>query len=150
MNKPWVLAAAASLFLGAPTSAQDVMIRSQKDGRQRITTFSPVTPYEPGKAEPNRPLDPPAGESKRLEMLAKNWICGRQFTDADGHIWRLRAGTPETAKPDKVVGLLIRGRDNSLVFVSVNGGVFVPYTPAPGAIPLKKLQEQLLPPELRP
>src|SRR5258708_6170934 len=90
MPKPWTFAAVVAVVLGSTSWAQDVIIHSQKAGKQRITTFSPVTPSEPGKAEPNRPLDPPAGESKRFEMLAKTWICGRQFTDADGHIWRLQ------------------------------------------------------------
>ena len=143
MSKSWVLAVLAAAFVGVAVRAQDVNVASQKVGKQRITEFTPA----PDLANP--PAGAPAGEFKKAELLAKTWICGKQFTDDRGTIWRLRTGPAESAKPNKVTGWLIHGKDNSVVFVSVNSGVFAPYVVPVGTPPLKKLVDALNPKDQR-
>jgi hypothetical protein len=141
MHKSWTLAVVAAVAVGVAAQAQNVKVNSRTLGKQRITEFAPVSPPDIANVPP--------GELKNAEMTAKNWICGKQFTDADGTIWRLRAGSAESAKPDKVIGWMAYGKDNSRVFVSVNGGVFVPYVVPAGNPPLKKLVDALNPKDQR-
>jgi hypothetical protein len=139
MKSHWILAVVALVASATASRAQTVIVDTQKDGKQRITN---LTPAEPPRVVNNQSFDPAPAEAKGAVLNAKNWLCGKQFTDDNGKTWRLHVGTPETANGAQVSGWMIRGRDGSLVFVSANGGVFVP-SPIPiGPVPLKNLQEQ--------
>jgi hypothetical protein len=138
MASPRLVAALAALWLTGAACAQDVITRSKKDGNAKTTTIIPVeapkvtNPAPAGKAPPG-PLDPPPGEAKGEVVTVKSWICGTQFTDDKGQTWTRVMGPREASKPDKLAGWKIRAKDGKLIFVTVDGAIFVP-TPAGGPV----------------
>lgn len=131
----------------SPLEAQQVRVSSdQRIGKQRITEFEPVP--APGTR-------PPGGAGQALgpdgvrppvftTQSAKDWKCGKAFTDQDGRRWNLALGQPLKAKPDTVSGWLYEDDGGSLLWFLPSGQVYRPVT-AMSSTPTRRLPQPKLP-----
>jgi hypothetical protein len=119
----------AVLVSGLTAQAQDgVVIRTQKNGKQVITTIEPLTPSAatPGPVGQKLLAD---GGAAPVTLLASDWRCGRSFTDTSGRRWQLTYGPPLSTKPAEVSGWLVRPTDQRLYFFTASGSLYVNTNP---------------------
>ena len=61
---------------------------------------------------------------KGVVLGAKDWRCGREFTDEDGNRWRLMSGSPLAQKPNQVPGWTLRTADGRQLFLTTTGALY--------------------------
>jgi hypothetical protein len=118
MKQTVLLALIASLFLAGRADAQ-VVVQTQKVGKQSISTLEPV----------KAPADKKLGQDGLLEgkgvvLDANQWVCGRVFTDGLGRTWSLVEGPPLRTKPNVASGWTFHMPDGKTFFLTVSGSLY--------------------------
>jgi hypothetical protein len=114
----------ALLVTSVTVQAQDrFVIQTVKCGNQVITTIDKVTPpvVLPG---PGAAALPPEASATPVVLQARDWLCGRCFTDELARRWCLAYGPPLAAKPGNVSGWLLRPTNGRLYFFTASGSLF--------------------------
>ncbi len=83
-------------------------------GNQKITTL-PDAPKVTGKEFPD-------AKSQGKVLDAKNWSCGKRFTDGENRIWYLVHGDPVNKKPEKLAGWEIESKKGDRPLFMTTGG----------------------------
>jgi hypothetical protein len=118
----------AVLVTGLAAQAQDPMItNTQKNGKQVITTIDKVTAPSMAPGQPVGPGQKLLVDASAMPVVlqARDWRCGRAFTDEFNRRWQMVYGMPMNAKPPVVNGWLMRATDQRLYFFSTSGGLFL-------------------------
>jgi hypothetical protein len=114
----------ALLVTSGTVQAQErIVIHCQKCGNQVITTIDRVTPpvVLPG---PGAAALPPEASATPVLLQARDWQCGRCFTDELDRRWCLAYGPPLATKPGNVSGWLLRPTNQRLYFFTASGSLF--------------------------
>jgi hypothetical protein len=134
------VAGVLALATTAATGERTVM-KTVKKGKQSITTLDTIKP--PPDLKVGEGVKPPPVEGKQefgsawargVVLDAKDWLCGRCFTDEFGRRWCLVYGAPFAEKPGAVSGWLLHPVDGGLHFYSTNGRLYRHTNP--GAVPV--------------
>jgi hypothetical protein len=133
-----LLALAGVAVLSLAVAADDrVVTKTTKVGKQSITTFETLKPPSGppplfGKGDKVKPdpdkdkVQPDFGNAwaKAVVLDAKNWQCGRYFTDEEGRRWVLVYGAPYADKPGGLSGWLLQPENARLHFFTTTGRLF--------------------------
>ncbi len=119
------IAVTVVLSFGALVNAGEFPVQTPL-GQQVITEIPPPPPpATKPKLVPGGDLKP--GEAKPAKLNAKDWVCGRCFTDGSGRRWCLASGSPHSKKPAVLPGWLMRDKSGRLSFMTTNGSLYRPY-----------------------
>ncbi len=122
----WALAGVLALGLIGQAAGQVVTSQTIKDKKMKYTNYFVLTP------------PPVTGKSafgpataKGVVLAARDWKCGRSFTDDQGRHWNLVHGVSYTKNPQGVSGWLVQPENQPLEFLSTSGRLFRQAPPAP-------------------
>src|SRR5947209_3446906 len=122
---------AVLLLTASLSAAEHYNISWFRDCKQCITTIQRVVEPPALVLEKEKPIP-------GVVLDAKDWVCGRCFTDGDGRRWCLIGGPPLSEKPAKVPGWIPKPKEGILYFLTPGGSMFT-LCPPRGVGPLVPL-----------
>jgi hypothetical protein len=117
-----ILLATAISFIGATAArAQAINLHVNKSGRQVITELEQIKPPPPVDGK----VVVPGASATSIVMIARDWRCGRFFSDDQGRRWMLASGPVMTQRPENLSGWRLVTVDGQYSFFTVTGRLFV-------------------------